>query len=602
MHIPSRGLAQFAAEIIGQCTSSRDSRIQRGVGLRNLYLSGSEEGIPQTFLRTKDYIQDLCAVLYSPSDLRFAIEYYGQVSPAERTKAKTAAAALYQYCRRGGVDTACTDAVLWSCIKGKTIMQLVWSRNGLEPYIIQPELFGVLQEDLADLDRQEAFVHTTFVTPSRFQQIIAGLPASEQAELSKAMKRFARQTRSGSAPDQNNVLRQILVGGLQPYVASGGAPNPTGGQVNWLFMPQPATRADVIADLIPIDELWVWDTERDDWATITMVGDTIIFGKTQRFNAFAVQYDPTVKSGPVHSGEDNPLKGKHGFVEFCPQRVDGYFWGNSFVADVALLQRSLNNRIDGINMMLRKQEDPPRLMIGSTSVNQNAYAKLNKPGGYFSDVSPNSKMEDIVRPVPQDVWTSFHELNAMFDMVGGFPPVTQGQGDGGVRSQGHAETLLRVGSARHKQPALLVERSIEEVGGLSLDLLKARNTEVLTAWLMPGVKSAEVVSPLIAESALEPPAEGMQQIRFQFHHLADNAKVTVDSHTASPAFRQQAEESAFALAARGALPPEQLVETVHPPHEDEIIEAMHAAEIARAKFLQEHPEAAMPKKGRPPGH
>ena len=80
--------------------------------------------------------------------------------------------------------------------------------------------------------------------------------------------------------------------------------------------------------------------------------------------------------------------------------LDGYFWGMSYVYLVTLLQHTINKRIDGINIMLRKQEDPPRFMTGSTSVNQNAYAKLNKPGGYFTDGSPNAKIADLTQAVP----------------------------------------------------------------------------------------------------------------------------------------------------------------------------------------------------------
>ena len=75
--------------------------------------------------------------------------------------------------------------------------------------------------------------------------------------------------------------------------------------------------------------------------------------------------------------------------------LDGYFWGVSYVYLVALLQHTINRRIDGINRRLRMEEDPSRFITGSTSVNQNAYAKLNKPGGYFTDGSPNAKIQDL---------------------------------------------------------------------------------------------------------------------------------------------------------------------------------------------------------------
>ncbi len=107
----------------------------------------------------------------------------------------------------------------------------------------------------------------------------------------------------------------------------------------------------------------------------------------------------------------NPLKGKHGFVEFCPLPLHGYFWGVSYVYPGRATATLINKRIDGINMMLRKQEDPPRFMSGSTTVNQNAYAKLNRPGGYFTDGNPGAKIQDLAKEVPTDIWRSFHELN-----------------------------------------------------------------------------------------------------------------------------------------------------------------------------------------------
>jgi len=596
MRIPSRGLAKWAQTVIAQCSSDRSERIQRGVAYRNLFLVGSEDGVPQTFLRVQDYILDLLSFLYSPADLRFAIDYYGQVSPAERAKAATAAPILLSHIRSGDVDTACRDAVLWSLIKGKTFLKLNWSRQGFDPYLIQPETFGVLRPDITDLKRQEAFVHTTFYTRSRFMDLLlnANLPDARINELMKEVDKYSQQQRGGEAPDQYTVLKQMQVGGLYPYQAAGNPQNQSGGVANWLLAPQPTLRADVIEKLIPYDELWVWDTYREDWATISMVGDTIVFGGEARFNAFSEQFKST-------GDEENPLKGRHPFIEFCPYRMDAYFWGYSAVAGVALLQRSINRRIDGISNMLRKEEDPPRFMSGSTSINANAYAKLNRPGGYWTDGNPNAKIQDLQKEIPGDLWRSFHELNAMFDLAGGFPAATRGEGEGSVRSQGHFEGLLRTGAARHKDPSLMLERSIEEVGALGLDILKAKDTTPMTAWLMPGIKSLEVDRD--PNPALEPPAPGMQPVTFQFHHLADNAKVTTDGHSQSPAFRQEARELAFALNQRGAMPPKRLVEATAPANADAILEDIERSDIEKAELIRQHPELLTgAKKGRPAAH
>jgi hypothetical protein len=531
-----------------------------------------------------DMVLDIKSFLFSPSDLRFAVDFFGTISPAERAKGMAAASALHQHITEAEVDEACSEAVLWSLVKGKTIEQMVWSRSGLEPYLIQPESFGVYNETISSLERQECFVHTTFPTRSRFRQIISGLPLKRQIEIMKVVDSVAIRSREGA--DQNNMLKQVIVGGLYPYTTSGSPAQTSGGMVTHLFAPQATMEPGVVENLVPMDELWVWNDDQDDWATITMVGDCIVFGGEELINAFSSQFRPIVKD------DRNPLAGKHGFTEFCPMPLDGYFWGVSYVYMVALLQRSINKRIDGINIMLRKQEDPPRFMSGSTTVNQNAYAKLNRPGGYFTDGSPSAKIQDLAKEVPPDIWRSFHELNSMVDIVAGTPAITQGEGEGSVRSQGHAETLLRTGAARHKDAALKVERSVSNIGGLCLSLLQAKSTETLVAWLAPGIQSLEVdANP---DPSLEPPVKGMQPISFQFRHLSSRAKVAVDGHSSSPAFSQEAKQLAFGLAKAGAMSPTRLIEATHPPAEDQLVEDAERKEITQAEFIAQHPELAFP--------
>ena len=78
MRIPSNPneRAEFVSEIIRACSQSRSERIQRGLAFRNLFLTGDENGVPQTFLRTQDFIRDVLAILYSPIGLRFKCEYF----------------------------------------------------------------------------------------------------------------------------------------------------------------------------------------------------------------------------------------------------------------------------------------------------------------------------------------------------------------------------------------------------------------------------------------------------------------------------------------------------------------------------------------------
>jgi hypothetical protein len=577
-----RERAEQCAEIVKACVASRSERIQRGLAFRNVFLTGDDNGVPQTFLRTQDYIRDLLAVLYSPVGLRFRCEYFGQVSPAERSKGMAASSALLQHVVSNDVDDAISDLVLWSLIKGKTIQQMVWSRGGFESYLIQPEMFGVYNESIASLERQEAFVHTTFPTRSRFRQIISGLSPAKQNALMKAVD--ALQVRGRGGEETNSLLKQIIVGGLYPFQPGDTSPTTGGATVTHLFAPQPSMQAAVVDQLVPLDELWVWNDDQDDWATVTLLGDQIVFGDEILFNAFA--HDALAQRGTPD--EKNPLRGKHGFIEYCAMPLDGFFWGISFVYLVALLQRSLNKRIDGINRMLRMQEDPARMFSGSSAINQNAYAKLNKPGGYFTDSSPNAKVQDFSKEVPPDIWKSFQEINSMFDIIGGFPPILQGEGQGSVRSQGQSDTLLRTGAARHLDAALKIERSVERCGGLMFDMLRAKSNEVMTAWVLPSQKSIQTDTEV--DPSLEPPAPGMMPISFQFRDIAENARIAVDSHSSSPAFRHENQELAFALAKIGAAQPKRVAQMVGAPMEDELVEDAERKEIETAQLIAQHPE------------
>lgn len=599
MKIPSRGVEGWANELIESCTASRMERVERGAAYRNLFFTGSEDGVPQTFRRTKAYIEGLTSILYSPAELLYKIGYHGQVSPVDRAKASAAAAHLNQRIRDGDVDTCMSDATQWAAIKGKSLCKLLWSRDGLDPYLVQPECFGVLREDIPDLKRQEAFVHTTCLTRSRFAQMLSAFPASEQQAIVKKVGSRVRTERRRVDPSENFILKQIIVGGWQPLSSSASSTTGTGSNtvVN-PWGPTPTLSAKVLEDLLYFDELWVWDSERDDWTTLQTVEGALIYGNDQHRNAFADDFNPADKKIKRPGNPENPLTGKNPFGEFCYQRVDNYFWGASAVEDVAILQGCLNSRVDGINRMLRKEEDPPRMLTGSQSVNQNAYARLKKPGGYLSDANPNAKMQSLDEKVPADLWASFHEINGMFDMVGGFPPVTRGEGESGVRAQGHAETLLRVGSARHRDDALLIERSVEAIGGLALDILRAKDAEVIVAWVKPGVAAKSLEVPALPEIPfLEPPVEGAKQVVFQFAQLPENCKVSVDSHSSSPAFSQAERALAFALRKSGAINDERLIEAAHPANEGELIEDAERKEAAQAKMVAEHPELAFPRKG-----
>lgn len=591
MKIPSTGLEKWASDIIAQCYASRDERVQRGAMYRNMYLTGSEDGDPAVYNKTFAYIDNLSSYLYSPVELRFGIEKYGSSTAADRAKTSAAASDLHRRLRQGNVDEMIEEAVIWSLVKGKSFIKLLWTEEGYEPHLIQPESVGVYREDVTSLDAQEAFVHSTYLTPSSFALLIDNYPEKEKKELKAKVEQHIHPANAGDNPDSNNTLKQVIIGGLNPFRSSTSSKTQSRGVVDWLGGPAPTLSPKMLGSIIRLDELWVKDDERKDYTVIQMIGnDVILEGKTRHRNLIADPFDPDNKEKVLVSNEENPLKGHHPFIEFCANKLAGYFWGRSEICNIALLQIMMNNRVDGINRLLRRQENPPRIFLGGQGPSQQQYSKANKPGGYLTDNSPGGKMQDLAPNLPEGLWESLHEMEAMYDKMAGFTPTLQGRGESGVRAAGHSESLTKNASPRFKDRALGVERSVEGLGGLGLDYLKVNVGDKLTAWVMPKEKSIETIEidPILAE----PPVQSMLPIEFLYHQLPENCKVVVDSHSSSPAFSHETRGLLFDLFKAQAIDKKQLITHTSPPGSDTMIEDLDRAEIAAAEFAQQHPEEA----------
>ena len=398
MFIPSSKIGPWAAELIQACQPDVEERLQRGALYKNLYLTGSEDGNPAIYPKTYAHIAMLSALYFSPLELRYDIKFHGGGNLTKRAMGRAAAIELHQMMGEAATYDRVRDATKWSLVKGRCFLKMLWEDQGFAPYLVQPEMMGVLRPDIVELNRQPAFVHTSYYTPDQFASAFRQMP-----NLPEIMKKIARKANIGkednTRPDRNNALKQIILGGLNPYQQASSTPANAGsrGIVDWLAAPSSTFNAKIMAQLIKLDELWVWDSVSDDWATFQLVGDVLITGEDQIRNAFSSMFDPdnSDRRLPESFREDNPLNGMHPFISFCPNELDGYFWGRSELCNVGVLQMSINSRLDGINRLLRRQERPPRLVSGTTAINRDKYSAMDMPGGFFNDPSPNAKAVDL---------------------------------------------------------------------------------------------------------------------------------------------------------------------------------------------------------------
>ena len=599
--IPTRGIEGFVRELVQQCEVSMTWRQQRGAVFRNFFLNGTADGSPATYNKTWAFIDNLSSWLYSPSELRFRVSPNGRyVSPVDRAKANAAADDLNTEIENSEVDSEIAQAVLWSVVKGKAFTKSQWGEDALECYMIQPEQFGVLREDLRHLHLQEAFLHRTYITRSRFKELILNHP--DKGELEKRAAKYLKSLDDAAMPGQNNNIPLGLGG--QAFTSPGpyraGATPTNGVQQNfayWLSTPSPSMDTRVIADLVPLDELWVWDSKRSDWTTFQIVGDDVLVeGRTAHRNLFADSLDPENTIRRQMRNDENPIAARQPFNEFCSIPVDGWFWGRSEIENVAPLQYQINARLDGINKLLRIQEDPPIFAKGINQSAQFVKSRMTKPGGTLVDTGPNGTIQKMAPDIPPGLYDSLRETLGMFNDMGGFPAVLRGEGEGGVRSQGHAATLSSNAAPRHKDRAMLYERQIGALGEKNFRILQAKKPEAVIAWVSGGVQSPEIPQDP-PNPALEAPAPGMKQFSFLLNHIPPEWRVRVDSHSSSPAFSADTRRLMFDLNARGAATNEELIDRVHPPGEEELIASSTVREIARENAIRANPELAL----QPPG-
>jgi hypothetical protein len=573
MRIPRKDTAKFVREVADQCFSSRVDRTNRGSFFSSFFNTGSNDpSTPAMYNKVYSSIDDLESLLFSPVSLRFHIGDPDVPNILNEAKGRAAASRLRQKIRQAGADSLIPQSLNSALVKGLGLTKQMYRDNGLHTFLVQPEDFGVWREDHTKLDKDmEAFSQSMLITKFQFDRLVQG--RSDEAELRAKSRRYLRETTGGMMETGGSAMN-IVVGGVQPFSAAGAGTSQFRGVVDWMSQPKPSVDPNIVTQMLELHEVWIWDDIRDDWATFQIIGDEIlILGRYQILNAFA--HDPKTNiTAPS-------LKGMHPFNSWCVNPVPGYFWGFSEIARLVLLQEAINARIIGINKRLRMQEDPTTKFIGSTGVNQQAVSRFRKPGGYWSDSNPNAKVETENVTLPPDMFASLHEYERMFDELMGLPPIAKGQGDAGVRSAEHAETLVRMFSPRFKDRALLVERDVESFGALALDLSRAHDAKKLIAWVPKGAAGVEGDEEMA--QVLQAPAPNMVPVFYTYDDLPDDVRLTVDSHSSSPAFAQEAKTLAFDLAKIGAMSPADVVERMDVTDPDELLAGITRREIAKAE-------------------
>jgi len=522
----------FYLDLMQKCMVSREERKADYGTLRSYYLFGAgPEEPPAYFNKIHPHIDQLTSFLYSAETTRFSIAMGAAVPDMEHRKTPVLTNALNDEWLNSNADQVFSTALTWSLVYNTTFVKLVYG-GGIHPYMIEPGAMGVLREDTPYVDRQEAICQRYYITKSELFARLYSHPKREQI-----VKRVTTniKTANNDADGGDGVARIVM-----------SATNPTiYGQVNMDLYGMNRYHARLAEETVEMHELWVWNDETMDYQVVTMASPDIVI------------YD--------RAGSSLFLKGECPFIQICPNPQYDYFWGQSEVQKMLLLQGLRNNRMTEVLDLLSKQVSPPTALTGFTGILDEKNFALNRAGGLLSSDMPNAKVERLAPEMPSNLFEVIHEIDAMFSEVSGISNVLSGRGESGVRSQGHASQLARLGSSRAKKRALIVEDSLEKVATLYLKLMQAYDPTHF--------KDTEG-TPFIAEQ------------------FTKDYVVKVDAHSNSPIFTEDTKELAFSLFKAQAIDKESLIDMLEPP----------GKQLLKEKLKKREEKAAMqPKPEQKPG-
>jgi hypothetical protein len=521
MRIPKEPIAreQFYLDLIEKCLVSREQRKVDYSSLRSYYLFGNApDDVPAIYNKIYPHIDQLTSFLYSAETTKFSIHTGASVADEEQIKVPTLSKALNDEWLNSNADQVFSTAVTWSLCYNSTFVKLVIN-NGIHPYMVEPACIGVLREDSAYTDRQEALVHSYYITKSELFDRLYSHP-DRDAIVKRVMSTEHERTEIASG------IQRIILSQTNPSMY---------GNVNLDLSGNPTYKAQVSEGTIEMIELWVWNDETKDYQVVTKADPNVII------------YDRT--------GESMFLKGELPFIQICPNPLYDYYWGGSEVQRLVYLQQLRNKRMTEILDLLSKQVSPPTALIGFTGILDEKNFALNRAGGLLATDMPNAKVEKLAPTIPPDLFREIGEVDLMFEEASGIVSVLQGRGEAGVRSSGHASQLARLGSSRAKKRALVIEDSLEKMATLYLKCMQVYDSTHYTD------------------------SKGIKFIAEQF---TKDFVVKVDAHSNSPIFMEDSRKMAFELFQAGVIDKESLLDMIEPPMKQLLLDRLRKAEEKQA--------------------
>lgn len=507
MQIPKAPMDRlmFYSDVVDKCTTWLPNLKAYYTTLRGYYEAGaSAESASPIFNNIYPHIDLVTSMLYAMDTTRFSVQPDATESAAIFDKCPIVARRIQQEWHDSNCDMVAGEAVRLALIFQTSLIKLIVRNKEVHPYVVDPEMFGVLREDTPFLDRQQACVQKYQISWAALGTMLQDHPKRDEL-MNKIVATKTDETRKESGLDR------ILVSATTPNIV-GQAMLP------WVDLEIPLPQVD--EPLVDMHELYVWDDDKGDYRVVTMAAPAIVIYERHCADVF--------------------VKGELPFVQFCPNPKSDNWRGESEVGRLRPLQDLLSERLRNIRKMLNRQADPPKVGSGLMGPADEIAMALSDPAS-FTNADTNYNLKELSPTIPQDLFAEVDRILAMFEQTSGLTPALQGRGSPGVRSGGQFAEMARFGSSRIKKRALIIEDSIEKLATLIFKVLRKYSDDVLI------------------DSQGKP---------FLLAQMPDDCSMKVDAHSSSPAFMEDTKQMAFALYKAQAIDGEDLIDMIAPPNAD----------------------------------
>jgi hypothetical protein len=519
-------LVAFANELIETCTISQGMRAAYYRLLNTIAETGNYDGTKSLINMMNTHLERTQSHLFSPVELKFALDYDNEYSPDTIKKGATIAKHLTRHWEKASLDMLFGQGVYEGLKYGCSLLKQ-WPKSegseekpriSYEKRLVMPWNFGVWREDENDIDNQEVLCETSTLTMPEVWQRIWNFPNANK--LYQQIGTHAAKGGAGEGPD--SFFHQVLsTSQLQTGVQQSTRPLP-GGIVQLGNDPNYAIMGPTIgAPVVKMHELWIKGEE--DYVTLQMIHPDILLSRFKLSNLLGVPH-----SQPYRKIQPNPMT--------------NFFWGRSELIDLIEPQGLLSQWAGDIKRLFGLQIDKIIAFSGENSVTDEIYAQFRAAG--YINMGQGGKAEDLTPKMPPDAIQMLKFIIEMINMLGSFPEILQGKGESGVRAGVHADTLLKTASPTLRDRSLLVERQCAVCADLTLTMMEAK--EDRKYWIDPK----------------------KMEDNFMITDLPEDWRVTVDSHSGSPIFSEDSKQLIFALRKTGDVDGEFAIDNLPIPNKE----------------------------------